>query len=74
MHGACAACLHRHCPMYWPPLLTHCPLRYRAAKKLLPGEEVTVNYLGRAVLAPAESRREELQGVYGFRCKCPRCK
>lgn len=42
----------------------------RAALRINPGEEVTVNYLGRGVLAPAEQRRGELAGNWGFECRC----
>lgn len=41
----------------------------RAAVCINPGEEVTVNYLGRGVLAPAEQRRGELAGNWGFECR-----
>jgi hypothetical protein len=44
----------------------------RAARRITPGEEVCVNYLGRGALAPAEQRRAELAGNWGFECRCVR--
>jgi len=40
----------------------------RAARRIVPGEEVFVNYLGRAALAPAAQRRAELASTWGFEC------
>ncbi|GBF96453.1 hypothetical protein Rsub_09252 [Raphidocelis subcapitata] len=45
----------------------------RASRRITPGEEVAINYLGRGVLAPAEQRRAELSSNWGFECRCPRC-
>jgi hypothetical protein len=38
------------------------------------GGEVTVSYLDQLAMAPLETRRGFLQGAYGFRCNCYRCK
>jgi len=46
----------------------------RAAASIQEGEEVTMNYLGRGTLSPVYVRQEELEGIYGFRCKCVRCR
>ncbi len=45
----------------------------RATRRIVPGEEVLVNYLGRAALAPADERRADLASTWGFECRCPRC-
>ena len=45
----------------------------RAAQRILPGQEVSVNYLGRGALAPAAERRAALAAHWGFECRCPRC-
>ncbi len=38
------------------------------------GEELTVSYLGREVLAPRHVRQSVLQHRYGFTCSCERCR
>lgn len=53
---------------------TYCLAMCRAAAPILASQEVTVNYLGRAALAPAAARQAELWGVYGFTCRCSRCR
>jgi hypothetical protein len=42
----------------------------RASRRVVPGEEIFVNYLGRGALAPAEQRRAELASNWGFVCRC----
>ncbi|KAF5842744.1 hypothetical protein DUNSADRAFT_5510 [Dunaliella salina] len=46
----------------------------RAIAPIMPNQEITVNYLGHAALAPYVSRQEELQGIHGFSCTCARCR
>uniref|UniRef100_A0A7S3R7L9 SET domain-containing protein n=1 Tax=Dunaliella tertiolecta TaxID=3047 RepID=A0A7S3R7L9_DUNTE len=46
----------------------------RATAPIMPNQEITVNYLGHAALAPYTARQEELQGIYGFSCSCTRCR
>ena len=47
----------------------------RATRKLLKAEEVTVSYLRPDLaFAPLKERRAYLEGVYGFKCQCYRCK
>lgn len=45
----------------------------RAVRDIPAGKEVTINYLGRSCLEPLTVRRSELESVYGFNCRCPRC-
>jgi SET domain-containing protein len=40
----------------------------RATARIAPGQEVAINYLGRAALAPAELRRADLAATWGFEC------
>lgn len=40
----------------------------------LPGQELTVSYLGREDFAPAGARRAVLQERFGFDCDCQRCR
>ncbi|GFE54250.1 apical complex lysine methyltransferase, putative [Babesia ovis] len=45
----------------------------RSRKKLQPGDELTISYLGEPdLLAPTHKRRELLQN-WSFHCGCPRC-
>jgi hypothetical protein len=46
----------------------------RAARDLSPGEQVTISYLGQGLTRPLEERRAELREVYGFECRCERCR
>jgi hypothetical protein len=40
----------------------------------LPGQELTVSYLGREDFAPAGARKAVLQERFGFDCDCQRCR
>jgi hypothetical protein len=44
----------------------------RATEPLAAGAEVTVNYLGPLLFAPAAVRQAELQQQWGFNCGCAR--
>jgi len=45
----------------------------RAAEAMLPGDEVTVCYLGEQRFAPVARRRDALRRSHGFLCQCRRC-
>jgi hypothetical protein len=49
-------------------------LLVRAVREVSPGEEITLNYLGRSALLPMADRQDELEATYGFNCRCPRCR
>lgn len=42
-----------------------------ACRKIQSDEELTHSYV--ELVAMTEQRQEQLQGIYGFTCKCPRC-
>lgn len=44
-----------------------------ASDLLQQGQELATSYLGRAVMAPLQQRRQMLQDGYGFECGCGRC-
>lgn len=45
----------------------------RSRRKLLPGDELTISYLGESdLLSPTHKRRELLRN-WSFHCECPRC-
>jgi hypothetical protein len=46
----------------------------RAARPLAPGDQATLSYLGQALTRPLFERRSELKEVYGFECRCERCR
>lgn len=45
----------------------------RALHPIARGDELTIDYIGNADMAPTVSRRRELQQTKGFRCECVRC-
>ncbi len=54
-------------------LVHHHHLATRAAPHSCTGEELSINYLGRASLRPAAERLVDLTDGYGFSCACARC-
>ncbi|MEW5300414.1 MAG: hypothetical protein WDW36_003345 [Sanguina aurantia] len=45
----------------------------RAVRPVLPGQHITISYLGREDYSPASERNRALSERYGFACRCPRC-
>ena len=84
--GKGTATYYESCPRSCPPSARSCApnaLRVpvgdrvvvRATRKLLKAEEVTVSYLRPDLaFAPLKERQAYLEGVYGFKCQCYRCK
>lgn len=57
------------------PHLTPLPDCCRALRSVLPGEQLTISYLpADDSLGPPQYRQQLLQGRYGFRCDCERCR
>lgn len=62
---------HPSCHVSWNDAIGR--MTVHALRKISPGEELTVAYIGGDTLGTRSSRQEILQSRYGFVCRCETC-